>query len=183
MLSSILSSEQAVAVNVQIMRTFVRLRELALEHKDLARQLAELHERMERLEVGDDTFSRNTRAQLKQAFDARRELMTRLSHPSGLWGSSRLKTRRTDPPVPRQRARRRSANKPAPTRRGHLNHVGLPLVGCRWLFVWIYFSSEAVSNLWPTTSLLTTTYRVSPPFRRLLIFTVIFLAHAQELFP
>ena len=76
MLSSILSSEQAVAVNVQIMRPFVRLRELALEHKDLAQQLAELHERMERLELGHDTFSRNTRAQLKQVFDALRELMT-----------------------------------------------------------------------------------------------------------
>lgn len=76
MLSSILSSEQAVAVNVQIMRTFVRVRELALEHKDLAQLLAELHERMERLELGHDTFSRNTRAQLKQVFDALRELMT-----------------------------------------------------------------------------------------------------------
>lgn len=31
---------------------------------------------MERLELGHDTFSRNTRAQLKQVFDALRELMT-----------------------------------------------------------------------------------------------------------
>lgn len=36
MLSSILSSEQAVAVKVQIMRTFVRVHELARGHKDLA---------------------------------------------------------------------------------------------------------------------------------------------------
>ncbi len=60
MLSSILSSEQAVPVNVQIMRTFMRVRELALEHKDLVQQLAELHERMERLEWGHNTFSSNT---------------------------------------------------------------------------------------------------------------------------
>ena len=35
MLSSVLNSERAVDVNIQIMRTFTRLREMLLTHKDL----------------------------------------------------------------------------------------------------------------------------------------------------
>lgn len=76
MLSSVLSSERAVAVNIEIMRTFVRVRELAATHQDLAKRLAELEMKTEGLELSHDTFSRNTRNQLKQVFDAIRELMT-----------------------------------------------------------------------------------------------------------
>ena len=42
MLSSILRSKQAVQVNIAIMRTFVKLRELMATHKDLARKLEDL---------------------------------------------------------------------------------------------------------------------------------------------
>lgn len=42
MLSSVLKSKRAVAVNVAIMRAFVRLRELASTHADLTRQIADL---------------------------------------------------------------------------------------------------------------------------------------------
>ncbi len=42
MLSSVLNSRQAIAVNVQIMRTFVKLRELALSHAEMAKELQEL---------------------------------------------------------------------------------------------------------------------------------------------
>ena len=42
MLSSVLNSERAIAVNIQIMRVFVRLRELMVSHKDLARKIEEL---------------------------------------------------------------------------------------------------------------------------------------------
>lgn len=38
MLSSVLRSERAVAVNIEIMRTFVRLRQLLSTHADLARE-------------------------------------------------------------------------------------------------------------------------------------------------
>lgn len=41
MLSSVLSSERAVEVNIQIMRTFTRLREMLLTHKDLQRKIME----------------------------------------------------------------------------------------------------------------------------------------------
>lgn len=42
MLSSVLNSERAVKVNIQIMRAFVKLKELLLTHKDLAIKIEEL---------------------------------------------------------------------------------------------------------------------------------------------
>lgn len=45
MLSSILNSERAIMVNIQIMRTFARLREIMSSHKDLARRLDDLEKR------------------------------------------------------------------------------------------------------------------------------------------
>ncbi len=76
MLSSVLSSPRAIAVNIEIMRTFVRVRGLAATHSDLAKRLGELEEKTDALAMSPDTFSRNTRNQLKQVFDALRELMT-----------------------------------------------------------------------------------------------------------
>ena len=62
MLSSILRSERAVQVNIEIMRAFVRLRELVATHKDLARKLEALEKRYD--------------AQFKVVFDAIRQLMS-----------------------------------------------------------------------------------------------------------
>jgi hypothetical protein len=76
MLSSVLNSPRAIAINIEIMRAFVRVRELATTHQDLAKRLAELELKTEGLEISHDTFSRNTRNQLKQVFEAMRELMT-----------------------------------------------------------------------------------------------------------
>ena len=76
MLSSVLGSPRAIAVNIEIMRTFVRVRALATTHTDLAKRLAELEERTDALAMNHDGFSRNTGAQLKQVFDALREIMT-----------------------------------------------------------------------------------------------------------
>ena len=46
MLSSILKCKRAVYVNIQIMRTFVKLRELLSSHKNFARKLKELEDRV-----------------------------------------------------------------------------------------------------------------------------------------
>jgi hypothetical protein len=54
----------------------VRVRALAATHGDLAKRLAELEDKTEALAMKHDTFSHNTRAQLKKVFDALRELMT-----------------------------------------------------------------------------------------------------------
>ena len=42
MLSSVLKSKRAIQINVQIMRTFVKMREWAIENKELAKRLTEL---------------------------------------------------------------------------------------------------------------------------------------------
>ncbi len=62
MLSSVVNSERAIQVNIAIIRTFVRLRQLLASHEDLARKLAELEKKYD--------------AQFKMVFDALRELMT-----------------------------------------------------------------------------------------------------------
>ena len=64
MLSSVLRSERAIEVNVEIMRAFVRLRHLQLTNDDLGRKLAELERKFDRHD-----------AQFKVVFQAIRELM------------------------------------------------------------------------------------------------------------
>src|SRR5438874_10583709 len=61
MLSSVLRSSRAVQVNIAIMRTFVRLREMLLSNTELARKLAALENKYD--------------AQFKAVFDAIRGLM------------------------------------------------------------------------------------------------------------
>jgi len=61
MLSSVLNSPRAIQVNIQIMRTFAKLREIISQHKDLARRLDELEKKYD--------------AQFKVVFDAIRQLM------------------------------------------------------------------------------------------------------------
>jgi hypothetical protein len=75
-LANVLASGQAVEMGIYVVRAFVRLRQAATLHADLAKRLLELEDKTERLELSHDTFSRNTRAQLKQVFEALRELMT-----------------------------------------------------------------------------------------------------------
>ncbi len=42
MLSSVLNSKRAVGVNIQIMRTFAKLRQLTIEHLDLRKKIEEI---------------------------------------------------------------------------------------------------------------------------------------------
>ena len=76
MAATILNSSRAVEISVYVVRGFVRLREMAATHGDLAGRLDELEHKTEALAMQHDTFSRNTRNQLKQVFNALRELMT-----------------------------------------------------------------------------------------------------------
>jgi ORF6N domain len=61
MLSSVLRSKRAIRVNVEIMRAFVRLRQILTTHADLARKLEALEKKYD--------------AQGKVVFDAIRQLM------------------------------------------------------------------------------------------------------------
>lgn len=75
MAAMVLNSPRAVQVSLYVVRAFVRLREAAAGHQDLAKQLADLQDKTESLAAQHDSFSQTTRAQLKQVFDALRQLM------------------------------------------------------------------------------------------------------------
>ncbi len=61
MLSGVLKSQRAVQVNIAIMRTFVKLRELLATHKDLAQKL--------------DALEKKYDAQFRVVLEATRKLM------------------------------------------------------------------------------------------------------------
>jgi ORF6N domain len=73
--ANVLASSQAVEMGIYVVRAFVHLRQAAGLNAELSKRLAELEQKTERVEMSHDTFSRNTRAQLKQVMDALRELM------------------------------------------------------------------------------------------------------------
>jgi hypothetical protein len=62
MLSSVLQSPRAILVNIEIMRAFVRLRQMLISNAELARKLNALEKKYD--------------TQFKVVFDAMRELMT-----------------------------------------------------------------------------------------------------------
>ena len=74
MAATVLNSPRAVQVALYVVRAFVRLREAAVQHKDLAERLTALEEKTDHLATRHEVFSRNTRIQLRQLFDALREL-------------------------------------------------------------------------------------------------------------
>ena len=76
--ANVLASVQAVEMGIYVVRAFVKLREAAIEHRDLSRRLDVLEEKTEALAMDHESFSRNTRVQLRQLLDALRELTT---HP------------------------------------------------------------------------------------------------------
>jgi hypothetical protein len=73
--ANVLASPQAVEMGIFVVCAFVRMRELAAVHADLANRLTELEQKTEGLALTHDTFSRNTRAQLKRLIDAVDQLM------------------------------------------------------------------------------------------------------------
>lgn len=65
MLASVLKSDRAVKISINIIKAFVKLREMLSTHKELAHKLAQLERKIER---HDD--------EIKLIFDAIRQLMT-----------------------------------------------------------------------------------------------------------
>ena len=66
-LSSVLHSDRAIRVNIEIMRAFVRLRQLLASHTDLSKRLDELERKYDK--------------QFAVVFDAIRQLMTPPTKP------------------------------------------------------------------------------------------------------
>ncbi|MDR1996521.1 ORF6N domain-containing protein [Azonexus sp.] len=75
MAATVLNSPRAVEVSVYVVRAFVRLRETLASNQKLAARLDALEQKTELLSLQHETFSHNTRAQLKQVFEALRQLM------------------------------------------------------------------------------------------------------------
>jgi len=63
MLSSVLNSERAIHVNIQIMRTFVKIRELLESHKDILKKMQEMEKKYD--------------GQFQIVFDAIRQLISK----------------------------------------------------------------------------------------------------------
>jgi hypothetical protein len=76
MAATILNTPRATEVSVYVVRAFVRLREMLIANKDLAAKLEELEQKTEALALRQDTLAANTRTQLRQVFEAIRELMS-----------------------------------------------------------------------------------------------------------
>jgi ORF6N domain len=68
MLSSVLRSPRAVEINIQIMRAFVRLRQLLSVHKELAERLAKLEAQMVKRDQAVDQQFREVFALLEKLF-------------------------------------------------------------------------------------------------------------------
>ena len=67
MLSSVLKSQRAVQVNIQIMRAFTKLRRILASHEDLKRKIEEMEKKYD--------------SQFKTVFAAIKELFTRAQEP------------------------------------------------------------------------------------------------------
>jgi len=77
MLSSVLNSERAIQVNIQIMRTFTKLREMITTHKDLKRKIDEMEKKYD--------------SQFKIVFEAIRQLLEAPQKPKRQIGFKREK--------------------------------------------------------------------------------------------
>ena len=78
-LANVLASPQAVEMGIYVVRAFVQLRQASSVHADLAKRLIDLELSTERLELSHDTFSRNTRNQLRRVFETLRELADKVT--------------------------------------------------------------------------------------------------------
>ena len=72
MLSSVLKSKRAIQVNIQIMRTFIKLKEMLSTHKDLKQKIEEMEKKYD--------------YQFKIVFDAIKQLLEPPVKPKGKMG-------------------------------------------------------------------------------------------------
>ena len=77
MLSSVLNSDRAIQVNIQIMRTFTKLREMLMAHKDLKRKIEDMEKKYD--------------YQFKIVFDAIKQLLEPPTEPKSKIGFRALK--------------------------------------------------------------------------------------------
>lgn len=76
MAANLLDSPRAVEVSLYVVRAFIRLRETIAQHKELAAKLDDLERKVQSIATRQDALAADTRMQLKQVFEAIRELMS-----------------------------------------------------------------------------------------------------------
>ncbi len=81
MAATVLNSPRAVELSIYVVRAFVRLREALASNHELAAKLDALEQKSELLSLPHETFAGNNRAQLKQVFEALRQLMAPRPEP------------------------------------------------------------------------------------------------------
>lgn len=77
MLSSILNSEQAILVSIQIMRIFTRMRELLVTHKDILLKLEHLEKKI----LAHDKHYKKHEDEIQLIFDALKQLLDTPQQP------------------------------------------------------------------------------------------------------
>ena len=75
MAATVLNSPRAVEMSLYVVRTFMRMRETLVTHKEFAGKLALLEKQTAALALKHDMLASNTRAQFKAVIDALRDLM------------------------------------------------------------------------------------------------------------
>ncbi len=91
MLSSVLNSKRAIQVNIQIMRTFVEIRELLATHKELARKLEELETKYDkRFQVVFDVIKQLIRSTEKENIKPKREIGFRIGESIAKYVAKRV---------------------------------------------------------------------------------------------
>jgi len=75
MLSSVLNNARAIAVNIEIMRAFVRLRETVTSNVELLHRLEELERNAVSFASRQNTLEADTRRQIAQIFEVLRDMM------------------------------------------------------------------------------------------------------------
>ena len=81
MAATVLNAPRAVEVSIYVVRAFISLRETLASNKALAAKLDVLEQKTELLSLQHELFAGNTRTQLKQVFEALRQLMMPADSP------------------------------------------------------------------------------------------------------
>lgn len=76
MAATVLNSPRAVEMSLYVVRAFVRMREVLVMHKELAKKLEALEKKSEALALKHDALASTTRAQFSEVIEALRALMT-----------------------------------------------------------------------------------------------------------
>jgi hypothetical protein len=82
MAATVLNTPRATEVAVYVVRAFVQLREALHSHRELADKLRELERKTEAMAAQHTGFERDTRMQMRQVFEAIRELMAPENRPA-----------------------------------------------------------------------------------------------------